>query len=293
MEETLGSLYPAYSDLPWYRKTLVESYAKLADGLIFKTDMLLITDSELSMIEQVWNIFVPLACGIMLLFFLLSILKDAQRQFRELDAKFVYIQVFKLCLAQVFVYFGPTIIVNILGIGNYYMRYIENNPIVAGTIASTTGNGMHDYYAKLIEAAKECNFFSCIMFKVQSLLIDLLSLAPAAALMLQAISRRVEIVLRGGFSCVALCDLFSDDRRFAAIEYMKKFAVVVFHGFMMILVIQICRAASAETIINSLLSTEVNFNDLGNVIPICLYQFAAVGLISATKQILNDALSAH
>lgn len=293
MQEILGDLYPAYSDLKWWRQSVVKSYIKLADGLNFDTGMLLITDSELNMLAQVWSIFIPLACGVMLLFFLLGILKDAQRQFRELDAKFVYIQIFKLCLAQLFIYFGPTIIVSILNLGNYYMNYCDQNPIVAAATNTASQNGMHDYYAKLIEAVKECGFFSCIMFKTQTLLIDILSLAPAAALMLQAISRRVEIVLRGGFSCVALCDLFSDDRRPAAITYMKKFAVVVFHGFMMILVIQICRAASMESITNSLLNAEVDFDDLGNVIPICLYQFAAVGLIGAAKQILSDALNAN
>ena len=100
MQEILGNLYPAYSDLKWWRQSVVKSYIKLADGLNFDTGMLLITDSELNMLAQVWSIFIPLACGVMLLFFLLGILKDAQRQFRELDAKFVYIQIFKLCLAQ-------------------------------------------------------------------------------------------------------------------------------------------------------------------------------------------------
>lgn len=165
MQEILGNLYSAYSDLKWYRQSVVKSYIKLADGLNFDTSMLLITDSELNMLAQVWSIFIPLACGVMLLFFLLGILKDAQRQFRELDAKFVYIQIFKLCLAQLFIYFGPTIIVSILNIGNYYMNYCNQNPIVAAATNTASQNGMHDYYAKLIEAVKECGFFHVLCLR--------------------------------------------------------------------------------------------------------------------------------
>lgn len=292
MQDTLGSLFSRYEELQWYRKSIVKAYVKLSQGATFTSDMLMITNTELSMIEQLWNVFLPLAYGVMLLLFLIGMMSDVQKQFRQLDGRFLLVQFLKLIAGQIFLYYGPYFIVGILTVGNYYLDYFVRNPIVSPAMADQST--MYNFYSTLIDAANDTKFLACLMLNVQVLLIEILSLLPTGAIMLAAISRRLTIVLRGGFSCIAMCDFFSDDRRPAAIEYLKKFAAVVFHGFVMLLVLQICQQMSLQQISDTLSKTsDIDITDMSNAVSICLYQFAAVGVITASKQIIADALGTH
>ena len=96
MQDTLGSLFSRYEELQWYRKSIVKAYVKLSQGATFTSDMLMITNTELSMIEQLWNVFLPLAYGVMLLLFLIGMMSDVQKQFRQLDGRFLLVQFYAL-----------------------------------------------------------------------------------------------------------------------------------------------------------------------------------------------------
>lgn len=290
MQERLGNLYDAYCDLNWWQKSIIESYSKLADGLDFNSDLLKVDNSSLAMIEQLWNIFIPLACGFLLLNWMTNLIKEVQQQFREVDGKFIFIQFIKLFLAQLVIYFGPSVIVLVMRLGNYYLEYFNRNPIVVG---NGTEAGMTEFYSSLINGASEIKMFEGLLLKVQMLLIDILTLAPTFAIGLQAAARKIEIILRGGFLCIGLTDIYGSHSQSKALQNIKKFASCVLQGFGMLLVIQVCRAASAQTIADTISDPDFKFGDLGNIFPICLYQFAAVGLLGAVRHLIDDAIGTN
>ena len=81
------------------------------------------------------------------------------------------------------------------------------------------------------------------------------------------------------------------------LSYVKKFFGICLYGFVMLLVVQIAGTLSASNMYASILDggskglVDGAMTNLSGLLNVALYNFAAVGMLSASKSILNDFLS--
>lgn len=276
-----------------FQKTVAESYIMNAGGLSVSRDALIVTDLEKNMIAQIWDYFSPIGYCMLLFYFLLTIVQDLQGKVRELDIKYWIMTVMKFVCVDAIIYFGPTIVIFAMQLGNSFIDYFLNNPIAAtkGENGAEYVNAVADYFAN----GAGGKFMKSLSLYIYSVILKIANTIPNLMILLHAASRKIELVIRGGILCIAIPDIVMSGPHSRGLSYIKKFFGICLYGFIMLLVVQVAGALASENLYSSVVQNQSMADglatNLSSLLSVGLYNFAAVGLLSASKSILNDFLS--
>ncbi|MCD7820189.1 MAG: type IV secretion system protein [Lachnospiraceae bacterium] len=259
------------------RLTLYEMYSGMTEPTAVDMDLLTINnDPDCSLIETIYDMVLPLGYGFALLYFFLEFVDHATSGRGETDYKYMMWLFIKLVLVEEIIRHGKYLINVALEFGNWMLYKVSQIDFLATSLDGT------DFQAEIIAAINELGFFQCLAHLPTALLCQIIMLNPAFMISLHAITRKLEIIIRCGCLPLALPNMFSEGTRSGGMRYLKKLLAVMLHGFMMYLIVAIAGSLSV--------SVHVSFEGLGiqSVLTTALYSFAAVGLISAGKTIVND-----
>lgn len=262
-------------------------------------EFLTINDTDKNLWTNMYNFFIPFGIILLLMYFLLDIQNLITNRIREFDIKSFIMIFFKLMIGLTLIKYGPMILGVLLQLSNYLVNAISTGEIA---VANLSGYGdmnsqKAQHYFELAKMFGEMNFLELLgVIATGGILLIIAGLVPQIVLMFQALSRKVEIILRTGIAPLALPDVYNGVSNSKALAYIKKYAVVLFYGFMMIAVTKICTELSAANGMDWA-TTYGSGSAASNMGALCLsslmslvYSFVAVGLISSSKQILSDAL---
>lgn len=273
---------------------IFNNYYNLANGsLTFDTlkDYLLITQSDANFITTIWKVFYPLGIGLMVLYMLLGMMSELSSGRKEPDIKFFAIHFMKMGLAWGLISYGPYIVGGLLSLGNYFLeKFSEINFLSESIDAKQKAT----YAQKLYDACKDLGWTEQIAIKSMSALIDLAGNIPTIGILMHAVGRKLELILRGGFMVVALPNIFHGDHRSGSIKFIKKFASAALLGAGIVICINIADGLTKQNLLNVLLEGGENgqftFPTISTALNAGLYNFACIGAVSVIKTIINEAL---
>lgn len=285
--------YEKYTKLSGFKRQCAEGYISALGGFNVEVIMneLIIDNSWLEIMSKIWELMLPLGLSLLLVNFLLQVNEDAMSKIREFDFKMLSMLLIKLFAGVLAVYFGPQIIGGLCSMSNSMIYYV-----LAHNVGIPNNSASVDYaaiFSAIVESIDSLGILAAVALLINSAVLGIMGLIPNAIILFQAITRRIEIIIRGGCACVALPDLFNDARRSLCVTYIKKFAVCLMQGAFMIVICNIVKGIQLSylsTIATNIASTDYSILSFSTAVRACLYGFAACGLCAAVKPILNDML---
>lgn len=274
-------------------KIAADAYLTNVNGISIPKEALIVTDLEKNMIAQIWDYLAPIGYTMLLMYFLLTILQDVQGKVRDLDIKYWIMTIMKFVCVDALIYLGPNLVIWGMQLGNVFINYFFENPVatISGEDSIKYINAVSDYFAN----GEGKKFWTSLSLLTYAYILKAANTIPNFMIALHAASRKIELVIRGGMLCVAIPDVVLSGLHSRGVSYIKKFFGVCLYGFVMLLVVQVAGSLASENVYSTLMDgenmAEGFATNLGGLLNCALYNFAAVGMLSASKSIINDFLS--
>lgn len=260
-------------------------------GETFVIEILKMDGTDAGIIGQIWTIFNPLAVALFVIFWLTEFIEKAvNMNIRDMDEKFLISMMLKLIVGVGLMQFGLELIGYILSLGNSLYDEVAKisasgaaNPGEAGAVSSG-GDELAAYIKKI-------GLIGQIKYIIPATLKNLITAGIALIIGVNAFSKKLELILMGGFMGVGLSQYFSETGKNGAIRYIKRFVACTLHAVSMIIILRIASILGSNTSING--SPEELVRALGNpmtLVATFMYSMAAIGFMSGAKSVVNDAL---
>lgn len=254
----------------------------LSSGESIKS-FLTIEEDELPLVNTVIQYFSIVGICLLIIYFLMDYSKISLMQGSDFTLKSLVVSLLKLGVGWVILACGNTIISGFLSANNAMINW------AVGNIGDTTENlALAEAKLKLYEEVKEMRFFACLGMIASLLIVELGAILGNCIVAYQAISRKLELLIRTAFSPIALADCYNGEGS-AGVRYLKKLFSVCLWGFGMILVIKLSSMLSTTYITNAL-AENFSLNNLSALLKLILFPLATGGMCAGIKQICNDAL---
>ena len=263
---------------------------------------LYIQKSDVTMAGRIYNFFVPLGIVLLVMYMLIDMLNLFTNRTREFDLKQLLICIFKALLGLVLLKYMPMILESLINAANACVGAIYNGTISFSVTSGSMKRG--NYYIILCTVICMLNFMECIGIIVNVPLIMVCSIVPQIIIGFQAASRKVEIIIRMGLIPISCIDVYNGLANSNCLRYLKKLAACMLYGFVMMAIIRITfalqQADGQAMFMDMCLAMQragTNGGSLGAMLPSVasileslLYSFVAVGLVTSSKQIVNEAV---
>lgn len=245
-------------------------------------DMMKFDDTVLNFMANIYNWILPLAYSIIVLYFLIEVTDKASSSNYTLE---MFLKSFiKLMIAEIIISHAMDIISVFIGFSNWALDSSVNINISATANSTTT-----DY-----SEFNNLGFIEKVFMFIPMLITYLLSKIATVVIYIMVISTKIEIILRGGFMCLALSTISENGMKSSGIKYIKKFLGCMLYGASIILVLKITTylQISSSTIAASGTGLALIMGWITSFFSSLIYPFAAVGAIAVSKTVLNDVLGA-
>lgn len=250
-------------------------------------NFLKISSEDANMITAIMNYLIPLAYALIVIYFLIDIIEKSTSLGRSQPLDWYIGAFLKLIISISVIKYGYQIIGWACDLGNAGVNATLHGSLV--NIASGGENSLEEYLKNLEAEIKSLGLLESIFMLLSASLVEILGVVASAMLILHTVSRKIEIIIRGGFSVLAFPDIFTQGLNSNCIRFIKKFAALTLQGMAFVLILKISEQLQMNYILNSFNQSGVGL--LTAVTPI-LFTFAAIGMFSATKGVINDALGA-
>ena len=270
-----------YEKMNGFKRGGVDGYITAYGGFNVKTILneLIIDNTWLGVMSDIWELMLPLGLCLLLINFLLQVNEEALSKVKEFDFKILSMLMIKLFAGVAAVYYGPNIIAALCEMSNAMIYYVLNNSVgIPGT--NTISYGV--IFAAVVDAFDKLSLLEIISLIINIALLNIMGIIP-----------KIEIILRGGLACVALPDIFNDARRSLAVTYIKKLAVCMMQGAFMIVICNVVTGIQMgylQNVVTDATTDPQSVIGFGVALRATLYGFAACGLCAGVKPILNDML---
>lgn len=271
-----------------FTEYVVKAYCDGGIDLPKISKVLTIDNTAFSIAMDIYKFFLPLGIIMLVLYLLMDILNITTNRLRELDIK-VFMTVFlKGAIGLVLLKYGPVVIKALIETANTVVQAVIEGKVFGGGAGSTSKD---DYYLIILEEVTKMGFFGKLGLAATSTILYIGQAIPEVAIMLQAVSRKIEIIYRVGMAPISLTDIYNGISNSKALIYLKRLAVCLLHGALMIMIVKITYELETTHMADMLSSMKgQGLPSFTQVIEICLYGYAAAGLIASSKSALNDAI---
>lgn len=285
MTVSADELAKKIEDMSGIQKAVAKLYSSAGTAFgddIFKT-LLKINNKDLGVANEIWKYVAIIGMVMLCIFFLIDLSKASIQAMSDSRLQQIASPFFKLILGIAFLQYGDDIVGGLLGIGNKAVDFIygKNGKLFDGT-------GSDSITTQLIEQVAEMNLLEATGQLVPASIFWLASIFVSLIILYQAISRKIEIVLRVGLTPIALGDVYQLENS-TAIRYLKKLFALVLWGFIMVAILKIGSNIVAGDLSTIFKTDKVDSISMVVFMPL-LVPLAEAGMISSSKQILFDAL---
>lgn len=256
-------------------------------------DALKITDTDIGIANQLWDTFGVLALGLAIIGFLFELDRALLMSHGNVTMQTFFMPFVKFAACIAFISYGKELVSYALGLNNALID------TAAGLLESDiTGSSIDgSVEAAICEGIEDTSFIQAALFMVPTLLFCwLANLIPGIIMYYNAIVRKIEIVLRVGFSPVAFADVYKGFDS-TAVQWLKKFIALGLYGMGMILVMQIAFGLQVTYIATAFSSSDPGTFAVkqitGFIVPLLqsvAVLFAELGACSMIKQASNEVL---
>ncbi len=271
---------------------IVNSFTNGGISLDKVTEIVTVNNDEFQIARSIYEFFVPLGLIMIVLYLLMDVLNTTTSRIREFDIKQFMMIFFKGAIGLIFIKYGFSIMGDLTSVANQ-IAYEAAHGKTMLALVSPDNSGLNLYFASIITAVEKGSWKDQIALLAAAAILQLTQIIPEILVIFQAISRKIEIVFRTGIAPISLPDIYNGISNSKAIMFIKRFAVVLLHGPMMIVIIKVAyrlQASYIKTVVERNINQEHMIPGIGVAIEMALYGFAAAGLISSAKSALNDAV---
>lgn len=268
----------------WFKDFVIEmlNFIITSDtGMV--NNYLTFTEAEGLIMTKIWNYFEVVGVSLTLIFFFIELSKIELEQRGEVTLQSLLAPFLKVVIAFMLIMSGKEIITSFFGFNNGIVEYIEANSLVVEETPDDPSNGAIE---KLVD---ELGLLPLVMVSLASIILWLLSRLCYLVIAYQAISRKIEMILRAGFTPIAIGDVYrgADGN---AVRYLKKFLALCLWGYAMLAIIQIGNFLAVQNMASCFGSVlkGTTLGILTAVLSSLVFPLAEAGMISASKQICND-----
>lgn len=278
----------------WFKDFVIEmlNFIITSDtGMV--NEYLTFTEAEGLIMTKIWNYFEVVGVSLTLIFFFIELSKIELEQRGEVTLQSLLAPFLKVVIAFMLIMSGKEIITSFFGFNNGIVEYIEANSLVVEEPPKTpSGSAItpESPSGGAIEAlVDELGLLPLVMVSLASIILWLLSRLCYLVIAYQAISRKIEMILRAGFTPIAIGDVYrgADGN---AVRYLKKFLALCLWGYAMLAIIQIGNFLAVQNMASCFGSVlkGTTLGVLTAVLSCLVFPLAEAGMISASKQLCND-----
>ena len=276
------------SDLKWYQKFVASlMYLVIAGDTGTTTKYLSFEATSTSAMTTLWNYFEPLGMILIMIYFCVDLSKTQLEQRGDMTIQSAFAPFLKLLSGLVIISQGKQILSGFLGMNNSMMNWIESADLwnVTGTDPATSLSGT------FMEICSDLKLLQAIIIVVAMLIVFLLSRLCYLVIQYQAISRKIEMVIRGGLMPIAIGDVYKGlDSN--GVRYMKKFVALCLWGLAMMATVQIGNGLCVSNMVSMFSGsfTDDPFRLIETLLSTIVFPLAEAGMASASKQVCMDVM---
>lgn len=247
-------------------------------------------DTELDIVNALYKLFIPIALYMVLIYGLMElvdILSKDNATFEQILKFFI-----KIGVCIVFVQAGAGIIGGICSYGNYLI-----DTVGTGWATGAATSGTSEIGGAVADMFSNQGFLKGMFLFLMVFITGLIGKIAGAVILVMLYARKVEMLLRLGFSSIAFANVYGELNRSEAVRYLKKLLALSLQGVGIAGALAIIGAIQNDQIshvISDLNNANAKLGDLlGAQIELLVYMFVAIGVISTVRTILNDAIVGH
>ncbi len=258
------------------------------------TGFLIIDQVDWNMAKGMYTYFLPLGIFMLVLYFLLDLSNQSINKVRDMDIKAMLFCFFKCGVGLVLLTYFPVIMGGLVNASNAMINAAVDGTLLGG--ATITENaGRKQLYDTILNYLTKAKFMDLLGLMLSAVILQLAQLVPELIILLQAISRKIMIIIRLGIAPFASVDIYNGFSNSKCLVYLKKLFVDLMYGMLMIAIIKICFNLETTHMVNMLASLDTSGGNAtlpstSMILETCLFGFASAGLVSSGKQLLNEAL---
>jgi len=275
MRDELGGLDTACMDM--YYNIIVPS-----GGLNTYLQIDTATDEfALRTVHRVYHALEFVAILLLIVYFLMDMSRIMVIQGQEFTAKSLAGSLVKLAIGMLIITEGWDLIINILMMNNWLLSLMETS--------ATGTNETLETLKRICDMVQSWGIMECIGMIVTLAFVQLGAVAGGLIVTYQAISRKLELYLRGCFAPVAIADCYEGVHS-SGFRYIKKIIAIILWGGAMMIIVELNSSLSTgymASLFDSGVEGLTSFSALAGLI---LFPLATGGMCGAAKQICNDAL---
>lgn len=237
-------------------------------------------------IETIYDGFVVIGVLLLILYFMITILANIERDQFTLDSMIK--STIEFLVAYIFISYGYDIILGLLAIGDDLLVTIEESLANSDKVLISDAQiaALDEYKTETVDSSLSIlQGFLMMLYYFGNLMIpDLLNKAGMILVYVACLSRGIEVAVRTMFCPIAIADVFKAGMHSPGIRYMKKFAAVCFQGaviYAILLASNLIRGSLAD-------GGAAEINGLSSMACCIGITFVSVAMIFKSQQLAND-----
>lgn len=292
-----------FSDLKGWKWLLGQLFSFVLNsdiGQDLVVQQLCIVEDDLSMSFRLWDMFGVFALGLAIIGFLFDIDRQIFMMQQNFTMKDFFFPFVKLAACMLFLQYGKPLVKTTLNLNNYLVNQAAALDFMYDAGADP-GSKISPAETAAAQAIDDMNLIlAALVVAPLLLMMFILQIVPMLVMYYNAVVRKLEIILRVGFSPIAMADVYkmADSTMW---RWLKKLLALGLYGVGIVMIMKIGKALQVVYLAKTFgeISTASGMADnpmgafLGLVTPVLfavVILFAELGACSMIKQATNEVL---
>lgn len=253
-----------------------------ADFLITQPEINYVCNTQTGVTTSIMGYFALLGLGLSLVYFLIEINQKIAFERNDFTIKSFSVPFLKLMASYAILCNIDVIVSSLASIGNAFISWAGNFDIAfSPDDLNLPLDGM--------------GFFMAIVMLIPMLIMMLVTIVCSLVWKYKAISFKLELLFRIGYSPIAYADVYSGQNS-QALKWSKAFLGTLLYGASMLLIVKLGGAIATTQLAASLLALqddgfENTWLFIKNLAAMIVYPIAELGAIGAVRQVIREALA--
>ena len=271
------------SELEGPQKLAYELFKLQNFELLGIQDLLIIKETVVDSISTVYNLLLPLGYALLIMYFILDLIdKYTIGGGRQMPVEQLFSCLMRLFVVCTIMSYGGDVLEKIIELGNAFVTAVNGQFSEESSSVEVINKAIYDYY-------DNANMLEAILTFPIGLGMYIWKLVPNLMIIFHALQRQLEIVIRGGFAAISFPDILTEGKNSNGVKFLKRFTATLLHGGTMVIVITVAQSLTMTTDVDNFVFNPVNIFAIAAMV---LNTFAAIGMLSTAKTIINEALGA-
>ena len=270
-----------------FNKFVIDSYVSGGFDFDKTAELIEIDQTTYDIGKSMYSFFMPLGIIMVIIYMLLDLMNISTSHMRDLDTKAIVMPLLKGMIGLALLRYGYWIMGGLVNVANTIALKIKSGEVINVSASSAS---MDTFYETILTQIGSAGIMESLGFVMTALILQCTQIIPQILIMFHAISRKIEIIFRVGIAPISLPDIYNGISNSKALTFLKRFAVCLLHGPMMIIILKVAFYLQSTHVADIIAENGGQVPGLDVMLEMGLYGFAAAGLVASCKSALNDAV---